>query len=83
MTDWQMKRTSAEPILCQCVRRHFFDLKGTKCGVAISFFIFISTLLLTSCSTIDDDLSQCKTSKIEYDLTLVTNITTEIQTPFS
>lgn len=65
---------------CQRVRRHFFDLIGTKCGVAISFLIFISTLLLTSCSTIDDDLSQCEYTKIEYDLTLVTNITTEIET---
>ena len=53
---------------CRRVRRHF------------SFLIFISTLLLTSCSTIDDDLSQCKTTKIEYDLTLVTNINTEIET---
>ena len=75
-----MKRMGSALVPSQRVRRHFFDLKGTKCGVAISFFIFISTVLLTSCSTIDDDLSQCKTSKIEYDLTLVTNITTEIQT---
>ena len=50
----------------------------TAClGGVLSFAL---SLLLASCSMIDEDQSDCNYTKVEYDLTLVTNITTEIET---
>ena len=43
------------------------------------YFIFLAPLL-TSCSMIDEDLSNCNTAALNYELTLVTNITTELKT---
>ena len=42
--------------------------------------LFTQSILLFSCSMIDEDQSDCDYTKIDYDLTLVTNITTEIET---
>lgn len=36
--------------------------------------------LFVACSTIDDDLSDCDNLKMDYELRLVTNMTTELQT---
>ena len=51
------------------------------------FSLFTSSLLLFSCSMIDEDQSDCeeedKESEVDYDLQLVTNMTTEIQTQLS
>ena len=44
------------------------------CIIALSF------LGLASCSMIDEDLSDCEQSKIDYELRLITNISTEIET---
>ena len=56
---------------------------GLLCFAFSLFHLFTLSLLVSSCSVIDEDLSDCDNSdytKIEYDLTLVTNITTEIET---
>lgn len=37
-------------------------------------------LLLSSCSVIDEDLSNCNQASLNYDLQLVTNMTTELKT---
>lgn len=43
--------------------------------------LMIGALALSSCSTIDDDLSGCPNGfKLDYELRLVTNMTTELQT---
>lgn len=44
------------------------------------FFIFFAPLLFAGCGLIDEDQSDCETTKIEYELELVTNITTEVET---
>ena len=44
------------------------------------FYLFTLSLLVSSCSMIDEDQSDCDYTKIEYDLTLVTNVRTEIET---
>ena len=48
-------------------------------------WLLLSVLWLTvGCSTIDDDLSDCDTSyQLDYELRLVTNMTTELQTQLS
>lgn len=46
-----------------------------------SFLSFLSLLAFASCSTIDDDLSQCGNDyELDYELRLVTNMTTELKT---
>lgn len=45
----------------------------------LSLYLFI-LLFFGGCSMIDEDRSDCETSKIDYELTLITNISTEIQT---
>ena len=43
--------------------------------------MLLAVLLLTACSTIDDDLSDCGNDfKLDYEMRLVTNITTELNT---
>lgn len=43
--------------------------------------MLLAALLLTACSTIDDDLSDCGNDfKLDYEMRLVTNITTELNT---
>lgn len=55
--------------------------RGGLLSFAFSLFhLFTLSLLVSSCSMIDEDQSDCNYTKVEYDLTLVTNITTEIQT---
>ena len=55
--------------------------RGGLLSFALSLFhLFTLSLLLSSCSVIDEDQSDCDFTRIEYDLTLVTNITTEIET---
>ena len=51
----------------------------SSCALSL-FHLFTFSLLLASCSVIDEDQSDCNYTKVEYDLTLVTNITTEIET---
>ena len=72
MTYWQLKETRTARKRSSI--SHFF--------IFISHFSFlISLLLLLSCSTIDDDLSDCGTSyQLDYQLQLVTNMTTELTT---
>ena len=53
---------------------------GLSSFVLSLFHLFTLSLLLSSCSVIDEDQSDCDFTRIEYDLTLVTNITTEIET---
>ena len=46
-----------------------------------TIILMIGALALSSCSTIDDDLSDCSNGyKLDYELRLVTNMTTELQT---
>ena len=67
MTYRQIKRMSSALVPSQRMR-HF------------SFFIFISLLALcTSCSTIDEDMSDCG-FEVNYELKLITNIQTKLQT---
>ena len=55
--------------------------RGGLLSFAFSLFhLFTLSLLVSSCSVIDEDQSDCNYSKVEYDLTLVTNVTTEIET---
>ena len=49
------------------------------CLLSYSIIAF-SCFSLASCSMIDEDRSDCETSEIDYELTLITNISTEIQT---
>ena len=43
--------------------------------------LMMGALALSSCSTIDDDLSNCANDfELDYELRLVTNMTTELQT---
>ena len=48
--------------------------------VFLPFYLFIFLPSLTSCSMIDEDMSDCEQSKIDYELRLITNISTEIET---
>ncbi len=48
--------------------------------VFLPFYVFIFLPSLTSCSMIDEDMSDCEQSKIDYELRLITNISTEIET---
>ena len=63
-----------------------------KRSIISHFFIFISYFslliahltLCASCSTIDDDLSQCGNDyEMDYELRLVTNMTTEMKMQLS
>ena len=73
-TYWQMKRMGSVLVpYCRACRHFSLFIFISHCSLLIAHLA-----LCTSCSTIDDDLSEC--TKIEYDLTLVTNITTEIET---
>ncbi|MBP5713674.1 MAG: hypothetical protein J6X07_03125 [Prevotella sp.] len=60
---------------------------GMLCRRAFSLFhLFTFSLFLFSCSMIDEDQSDCEVSapaEVDYDLQLVTNMTTEIQTQLS
>ena len=69
-----------------------FGRAGMLCRRALSTLSLItyhlslitSTLLLFSCSMIDEDQSDCGVeAKVDYELQLVTNMTTEIQTQLS
>ena len=52
---------------------------GGLSSFALSLFhLFTLSLLVSSCSVIDEDQSDCNYSKVEYDLTLV--MLTECQT---
>ena len=42
--------------------------------------LFLFALIPCSCSMIDEDQSDCEESKVEYELELITNISTEIET---
>lgn len=42
--------------------------------------LFLFALIPCSCSMIDEDQSDCEKSKIDYELRLITNISTEIET---
>ena len=48
---------------------------ATLCPLLLS-----ALLLLSSCSVIDEDLSDCNQASLNYDLQLVTNMTTELKT---
>lgn len=55
-------------------------------ATALCRYVFLSLLLMTAqgCSVIDEDQSDCgEQAKIDYELTLVTNITTELTTQLS
>lgn len=53
-------------------------------GSRLLFHLFTFSLLLTGCSMIDEDQSDCGVqAEVDYELQLVTNMTTEIQTQLS
>ena len=49
-------------------------------GMGKALTAMLMAVLLTGCSLIDDDLSDCPDYTVDYELRLVTNMTTEIQT---
>lgn len=60
-------------------RKRLFNKTASLCRRSILPFFFLP--LLTACSLIDDDLSDCgKEAKIDYELRLITNMSIELET---